>query len=160
MSGNLHDKINFVKEKLSKEISVADVFAKGIVDIRGLTKGKGFQGAIKRFGARLRFHKSEKGVRRIGSIGAWHPIGVRFRVPMAGQLGMFTRAVYNNKIIKVGKSDELNLKNITNYGDVKTDYILIRGSIQGPHKRQILLTHPLRQTRKQVKKSFEFLEFR
>ena len=79
---------------------------------------------------------------------------------MAGQLGMFTRVVYNNKIIQIGKPGELNLKNITNYGDVKTDYIIIRGSVQGPHKRQILLTYPLRQTRKQIKKNFEFLELR
>ena len=161
LAGSLGEKLDFAKEKLNKEISAAEIFEAGqLADARGLTKGKGLTGPVKRFGITLKQHKSEKGRRRPGSLGPWHPARVTFRVPMAGQLGMFTRAVYNNKIIKVGKSDELNLKNITNYGDVKTDYILIRGSIQGPHKRQILLTHPLRQTRKQVKKSFEFLELR
>ncbi|HEB47262.1 MAG TPA: 50S ribosomal protein L3, partial [Candidatus Pacearchaeota archaeon] len=109
----------------------------------------------------LKSHKSEKGRRRPGSLGPWHPARVTFRVPMAGQLGMFTRAVYNNKIIKVGKSeDEKELKNIHNFGDVKTDYIILRGSVQGPAKRQLLVTYPLRETKKQSKKNYEFIELR
>jgi len=163
MSGNLHDKINFVKEKLSKEISVADVFAKGIVDIRGLTKGKGFQGAIKRFGARLRFHKSEKGVRRIGSIGAWHPIGVRFRVPMAGQMGLFTRICANNPIVsskKLVEGDPVAKRVFANYGLVRTDYIVLAGSVQGPQKRQLLITATLTPSKHQAKKNYELIELR
>src|SRR3972149_5470751 len=161
LSGSLDEKLNYVKDKLNKEISVSEIFeVGGLADARGLTKGKGLSGPVKRFGITLKQHKSEKGRRRPGSLGPWHPARVIFRVPMAGQLGMFTRVVYNNKIIQIGKSEELNLKNRTNYGDVKTDYMIIRGSIQGPHKRQILLTYPLRETRKQIKKNFEFLELR
>jgi len=162
LAGNLDEKISFIKEKLGKEISVLDVFENNnLVDLRGLTKGKGFSGPVKRFGITLKSHKSEKGRRRPGSLGPWHPARVTFRVPMAGQLGMFTRAVYNNKIIKVGKSeDEKELKNIHNFGDVKTDYIILRGSVQGPAKRQLLVTYPLRETKKQSKKNYEFIELR
>ena len=161
LSGSLDEKLNYVKDKLNKEISISEIFEKGqLADARGLTKGKGLSGPVKRFGITLKQHKSEKGRRRPGSLGPWHPARVIFRVPMAGQLGMFTRVVYNNKIIQIGKPEEMNLKNRTNYGDVKTDYMIIRGSIQGPHKRQILLTYPLRETRKQIKKHFEFLELR
>ena len=162
LSGSLEDKMNFVKEKMNKEISVSEVFDKGLLaDARGLTKGKGLSGAVPRFGITLKQHKTEKGRRRPGSLGPWHPARVTFRVPMAGQLGMFTRAVYNNKIIKVGKAnDNAALKGMTNYGDVKTDYLVINGSIQGPQKRQILLTYPLRTTKKQAKKNYEFIEMR
>ncbi len=157
--GSIEEKFNFIKENLNKEISVLDVFEKGqIVDLRGLTKGKGFQGPVKRFGIKLRFHKSEKGRRKVGSIGPWHPARVTFRVPMAGQLGMFTRAVYNNMIIDIKKSSEKSIKNIKNYGDIKTDYIIIKGSIQGPAKRQLLITAPLRETKRTKKKDYELLE--
>jgi len=52
------EKLNYIKENINKEISVLDSFEKGeLIDLRGLTKGKGFQGAVKRFGVKLRFHK-------------------------------------------------------------------------------------------------------
>ena len=156
INGNLEEKFNFVKENLNKEISVTDSFEKGqLVDVRGLTKGKGFSGPVKRFGIKLKFHKSEKGRRRPGSLGPWHPARVTFRVPMAGQLGMFTRVLYNNKILEIG---EKKFTNIKNYGDIKTDYIIVRGSIQGPVKRQLLITYPLRPSKKQSKKNYEVIK--
>jgi len=155
LKGDINEKMKFVKENMSKELSVNDFFQKGeVVDLRGLTKGKGLQGPVKRFGIKLRSHKAEKGIRKVGSIGPWHPARVSFRVPMAGQLGMFTRIIYNNKIMEVGKSDG-KFKNLKNYGDIKTDYIIVRGSIQGPSKRQLIMTRALRPTKKQLKKNFE-----
>jgi large subunit ribosomal protein L3 len=160
MIGSIEDKINFIKDHLGKEILISDVFEEGqLIDLRGLTKGKGFQGPVKRFGINLRSHKAEKGVRKVGSIGPWHPARVTFRVPMAGQLGMFTRVAYNKKIIGLGKSDDkAELKNIKNYGDIKSDYIFVQGSVQGPAKRQLILTSSLRPTKKQIKKKYELLE--
>ena len=158
--GALEEKMNFVKDKLEKEILISDVFESGgLVDLRGLTKGHGFSGPVKRFGINLKSHKSEKGVRRPGNIGPWHPARVTFRVPMAGQLGMFTRVIYNNKILKIGKSDD-KLTNIKNFGDVKTDYLIVDGSVQGPAKRQLILTNSIRPTKKQTKKNYEVLELR
>ena len=160
LSGTIEEKINFIKEKTGKELSVLDFFEKNqLIDLRGLTKGKGTQGPVKRFGITLKSHKSEKGRRRPGSIGPWHPARVIFRVPMAGQLGMFTRVSYNNNIIDLGKS-ESKIKAIKKYGDLKTDYIVVRGSIQGPSKRQLVLTSPLRPSKKQLKKEFELISLK
>ncbi len=162
---NIEEKFNWIKENANKEFSIADSFETGqLVDVKGLTKGKGFQGPVKRFGIKLKDHKSEKGRRRPGSLGPWHPARVIFRVPMAGQLGMFTRTHYNHKIIAIGKASEFaqaeKLKSIKNYGDVKTDFIILRGSVQGSAKRQLMITAPIRESKKQVKKSFELLELR
>jgi len=160
LNGNVDDKLKFIKENLNKEISILDVFEKGeVVDFRGLTKGKGLSGPVKRFGISLKVKKSEKGQRRPGSLGPWHPARVTFRVPQAGQLGMFTRIICNNNIIDMGKS-EGKLKNIKNFGDVKTDYIIVKGSVQGSSKRQLLITAPLRKSKMQTKKSFELEELK
>jgi large subunit ribosomal protein L3 len=160
--GNLEEKLNFIKTNLHKEISALDTFEKGkLIDLRGLTKGKGLQGPVKRFGITLKSHKSEKGQRRPGSLGPWHPARVTFRAPMAGQLGMFTRVVYNNKIVDLGNVEKnQNLKNIKNFGNIRTDYILVRGSVPGPSKRQLLITPSFRETKKQAKKDFQLLELR
>jgi large subunit ribosomal protein L3 len=161
LTGTFDEKLNFVKEKINKELEIFDFFEKGqLVDFRGLTKGKGLQGPVKRFGITLKSHKSEKGVRKPGSIGPWHPARVTFRVPMAGQLGMFTRAIYNNKIIELGKfsEDQKFLKNIKNYGNIKTNYIIVTGSVQGPSKRQLLITSPLRETKKSKRKKYDLIE--
>ncbi len=164
LAGNFDEKISFVRENLNKEISIFDVFnGWQVADLRGLTKGKGFSGPVKRFGIKLRFHKTEKGQRKVGSIGPWHPARVTFRVPMAGQMGMFTRVHYNQKIISLGKSPKEpneKLKNIKNYGDIHSDYILVAGSVQGPAKRQLLITAPLRGSKMQLKKNFEFIELK
>ena len=159
--GIVEEKLNFVKEHANKEFSVLNIFEKGqLIDIRGLTKGQGLQGPVKRFGITLKSHKSEKGRRRPGSLGPWHPARVTFRAPQAGQLGMFTRIVYNSKIIDMGKSADKPLRNIKNYGDVNTDYIIMKGSVQGPAKRQLLITSPLRETKKQSKKNYELVGLR
>ena len=163
LTGSVEEKFNFVKENLGKEISITDIFETNqLVDIRGLTTGRGLQGPVKRFNLHLKSHKSEKGRRRPGSIGPWHPPRVTFRVPMAGQLGMFTRVHYNQNIISIGNVEDLKkgLSGIKNYGNVKTDYLVVRGSVQGPSKRQVLVTAPLRESKKQSKKNYELIELR
>lgn len=163
LEGSLEEKINFVKENQGKEITLDKFTKEGeLIDVRGLTKGKGLVGPVKRFGIDLKSHKSEKGVRRPGALGPWHPARVTFRAPISGQMGMFTRIVYNNKILKIGKvgEEDKKLKNMKNYGNIKTDYIIVHGSVQGPAKRQLLLTPALRPNRKQTKKSYELIELR
>lgn len=159
LEGSFEEKLNFVKEKLTKPITLEDVFEKGqLIDIRGVTKGKGLQGPVKRFGIHLKSHKSEKGQRRPGSIGPWHPARVTFKVPMAGQMGLFTRVVYNNKIIDLG--NEKKFKNLSHYGNINTNYLIVTGSVQGPKKRAVLLTQSMRPTKKQLKKKYELIELR
>ncbi|MBI2630163.1 50S ribosomal protein L3 [Candidatus Pacearchaeota archaeon] len=162
LQGSLDEKLKFVKEHMSKEIKFSEIFKPGIlVDIRGLTTGKGLESSIKRFGLGLKGHKSEKGQRRPGSLGPWHPAHVIFRVPMAGQLGMFTRIQYNSKIVCIGKIAEKNInpENGWNaYGKIKTEYIIVPGSVHGTAKRQLLLTSPLRATKTRIKKQYEFVK--
>lgn len=155
INGTATEKLEFAKSLLNKEINFEDFFDKNqIIDVRGLTKGKGYSGAVSRFGINLKPHKSEKGIRRPGTLGPWHPARVTFHVPMSGQLGMFTRVQYNNKLIAIGKN--LN-DEIKHYGFVKNNYCLIKGSVQGVPKRAFLITAPLRPTKKQSKLNLEFL---
>ena len=163
LSGSVSEKLDFVKNNLSKEISIKDVFNDGIVDIRGVTKGKGTQGSTKRFGLDLKSHKAEKGVRGPGSGGSWHPTRVEFMHPMAGQMGFFTRVVYNNKIINIENIKEKDInpsQGFKYFGKIKTDYLIVHGSIQGPAKRQLLITVPLRATKNQTKRNYELMELR
>ena len=155
------NKLEFVKKLIGKELSLSDFSKSDLLDVRGLTIGKGTQGPIKRFGATLRFHKSEKGLRKIGSIGPWHPARVTYQVPMAGQMGYFSIVVYNLNLVNSGKISDKDINpssGFPHYGKIKTSYVLLRGSVPGPAKRQILLTPSYRPTKMQAKKKYEFLE--
>lgn len=162
ISGNKEEQLSFVKSFIGKEISVFDFIDKHkMLDVRALTTGRGMQGPVKRFGIRLRHHKSEKGVRKVGSIAPWHPARVTFRTPMAGQLGYFTRVHYNLPVVTSGKIQDKNInpkQGFKNYGNVKSNYIVLKGSVQGPVKRQVLLTSSIRPSKAQKKHKFEFQE--
>jgi len=163
LSGNKEEKLKFIKDRLNKEIHVSEVFSQGIVDVHAVSKGFGTQGPVKRFGISLKFHKSEKGVRRPGSLGPWHPARVTFRVSQMGQTGFHTRLAYNNLILETGKIIEKNInkkEGFHNYGNIKTDYLILRGSIPGVTKRAVLITSPIRPTIKQSKQKYEVLEIR
>lgn len=158
---NASDKLSFVKELIGKELSLQDLMKWNLVDVRGLTRGKGLVGPVKRFGIEFKDHKSEKGRRRPGSLGPWHPARVIFRVPMAGQLGTFTRTHYNLSVLDSGKISEKDINKesgFKNYGKIKSNYIILAGSVQGPSKRQILITPAMRPNRKGLKKSYEVKE--
>lgn len=74
---------------------------------------------------------------------------------------MFTRVHYNLRAINLNTIVEKNINPGTgfkNYGKVQTSYIIVKGSVQGPPKRQILITPALRPTKEQVKKKYEFME--
>lgn len=162
LGGSLQEKVEFVKSHGSKEILASEILKKmDLVDVRGVSKGHGFEGPVKRFGIGLKGHKSEKGRRRPGSLGPWHPHHVTFRVSQAGQLGMHTRINYNQKIIEIGKISEKNINpkgGWHKFGNINTEYLILRGSIPGPAKRQMLLTRSLRATKNSDKKNYEFLK--
>ncbi|MGV8152103.1 MAG: 50S ribosomal protein L3 [Candidatus Nanoarchaeia archaeon] len=163
LKGNIDEKINFVKNNIGKEISIKSAFIDHIVDIRGVTIGKGFQGIVKRYGAHLKAHKSEKGLRSLGSGGPWHPSRVTFRELRAGQMGFFSRVAYNIKVVNVGNINEKDInpgEGFKHYGKINTDYVLLFGSVPGPRKRQLLITSTLRENKKHSKKNYEFIEIR
>ena len=147
ISGNKEDKLNYAKNLLGKEIKVSEIFKiNQNVDIHAVTKGKGFQGPVKRFGLQLKAHKSEKKRRAPGNLGAWTPKKILFTVPQAGQMGFHTRTEFNKTILKISSNvDEINPKSgLEHYGFVKSDYILVKGSIPGAKKRLIIMTYPIR----------------
>jgi len=151
LGGTNEEKLSFIKEHMDKELTVNDILTEGeLVDVHAITKGKGYQGAVKRFGIGLKSHKSEKGRRTPGSLGGWSgQAHFMYRVAHAGQMGYHQRVQYNNQIIKIGEQpEEVNPKGgFINYGLVKNNYVLIKGSVPGPKKRLIILTKALRPTR-------------
>ena len=158
LGGKNEDKLNYVKENLGKEIKIADVFGSGsLVDVHGTTKGKGFQGTVKRYGVPVRQHKSEKTKRGIGNLGAWTPKRVDYRVPQPGKMGYHLRTEYNKQVIKLGEdgSEVVPKSGLTGYGIVKNSYLLLKGSIVGPRKRAVLLTQSIRPSKKLQKEEFE-----
>ncbi|MEK6835056.1 MAG: 50S ribosomal protein L3 [Nanoarchaeota archaeon] len=150
ISGSKDEKLNYAKDVLGKEIKISEIFKTNQnVDIHSVTKGKGFQGPVKRFGVNLKSHKSEKKRRAPGNLGAWTPKKILFTVPQAGQLGFQTRTEHNKTILKISSNvDEINPKSgLEHYGFVKSEYILVKGSISGSRRRPIILTQPIRTNR-------------
>jgi large subunit ribosomal protein L3 len=108
------------------------------VDVSGITKGKGTQGPVKRWGVQLRKgkHHRQGYRRRIGNLGPWNPSRVRSTVPQQGQMGYHQRTELNKRLVAVGDEDDINpAGGFVNYGEVDGDYVLIKGSLPGPNKR-------------------------
>jgi len=148
LSGNVEQQLAYAKGVLGKELRVKDVFAEHeFVDVKAVTKGKGMQGPVKRFGVKIHRPKAKKR-RVVGSIGPWNPSTVMFTVARAGQMGYHSRTELNKKILKVGEAteaDKISPKaGFKNYGMVKNDFLLIGGSVAGPAKRAISLRHGIR----------------
>ncbi len=147
LGGSVKDKYDFVKAHIGKPISFSDVFEPGtLVDSHSVTKGYGFQGPVRRFGIGFKPHKSEKGVRRPGSLGAWTPERVTYETPMAGQTGYHLRTEYNKQILAYYEDPSVIQKagGFKHYGVLKNPVVLIKGSIGGPSKRLIVLTYSIR----------------
>lgn len=158
LGGSQEEKLSYAKQKLGQEIRLEEVFEPGLsVDVHGITKGKGFQGTVKRFGVPLRQHKAEKTKRGIGTLGPWQPKRVLFTVPQSGKMGYHLRTEYNKQILKIsGKPQEINLPSgFKHYGLVKNSCLFLKGSVPGPRKRPLLLLPSLRPNPAFVKDSFE-----
>ena len=139
LGGKKEEQLQFGQDKLSKEIAINEVFLEGQqIDIHSITKGKGFQGPVKRFGVSIRQHKSEKTKRGPGNVGGWS-CNDSWRVAHAGQMGYHTRTEYNKWVVKIGdKVEEVNIKGgFVRYGEIKSQYLLVKGSVGGNKKRLI-----------------------
>jgi len=140
------------KSILGKELYVNELIKPGQqFDVYGITKGKGFQGPVKRFGITLRSHKSEKAIRNPGAVGPWHPHHGNYTVAHAGQMGYHQRQEKNKLILKVGtKPEEINVNGgFVHYGFVKNPYVLFKGSLQGTPKR-LLIFMPTKRPNKKI----------
>lgn len=145
--GSIKDQFEHVKALLGQELRVRDIFQPGqFLDVVAVTKGKGFQGVIKRFGVSKLPHKSRKRVRAVGTLGPWHPNRIMYTVPRGGQMGFHQRTEYNKRLLRIGeKSDDITPSGgFPHYGNLESDFLLIDGSIPGPSRRLVRLRVPSR----------------
>ena len=150
-------KIGYVVNNFGKQVSIKDVFEAGqCVDISAITRGKGVEGPITRFGVKRKQHKSRKSVRALGTLGPISPAVVTYTVPRQGQRGFHQRTEYNKRILIISNSDKdsdfkINPKGgFEHYGLVKNDYIIVKGSVAGVPKRLIKMRFPIRAISKKV----------
>ena len=117
--------VNVNDYTLGQTIGV-DIFEAGeIVDVTGTSKGKGFQGVIKR-------HNQSRGPmghgsqyhRGVGSLGTMLPMHVLKGKKMPGQMGAKQVTIQNLEVVKV---------------DVENNIILVKGSVPGPKKSLVVL---------------------
>ena len=120
----------------------ADVFEAGdMVDVIGVTKGKGFAGAMKRHGFKglSSSHGTQKKHRSPGSIGACAtPARVFKGVRMAGHMGNVRVTTLNLKVIKV---------------DPERNLMLVRGAVPGPRGGLVMVRTAIRITRRTAGKA-------
>jgi len=145
--GDKGQQLDYALSILGKEVNIKEVFREGqLIDVIGVTKGKGFAGVIKRYNVieLPRWHKHRKGSRKIGTRGP--SLGTPSYVPQPGQLGFHRRTEYNKRILKISDNvNEINPKGgFVRYGIVRNTYILLQGSIIGSKKRPIFLREPIR----------------
>ncbi|WP_435175873.1 50S ribosomal protein L3 [Halorussus sp. AFM4] len=139
--GSLGDRVDFALDLLADggEHAMNDVFRAGeYMDVSGVTKGKGTQGPVKRWGVQKRKgkHARQGWRRRIGNLGPWNPSRVRSTVPQQGQTGYHQRTELNKRLIDLGEGDDVNVDGgFVNYGEVDGSYALVKGSVPGPNKR-------------------------
>lgn len=145
--GSTAEQLDYLKSLLGKEVQASDIFSEGeYVDVIGITKGKGIQGPVKRWGVKTLPHKSRKTVRGVGTLGAWTPHYVMYTVPRAGQMGFHQRTEFNRRILKIG-DDGMNLApkgGFQHYGTIKRTYVVLSGSVPGPAKRLVKLRYAVR----------------
>ncbi|MFX1491231.1 MAG: 50S ribosomal protein L3 [Promethearchaeota archaeon] len=147
LGGSINDQFEYAKNLLGQEIRVRDIFQPGqFLDVIAVTKGKGFQGVVKRFGVSKLPHKSRKRVRAVGTLGPWHPNRIMYTVPRAGQMGFHQRTEYNKRLLRIGeKSDDITPPGgFPHYGLLQSDFLLLDGSIPGPSRRLVQLRVPNR----------------
>jgi large subunit ribosomal protein L3 len=145
--GSIQEQLKYAKSLLGKTVSITDVFKEGhYLDAIAITKGKGFQGPVKRWGINILPRKSRKTKRGVASIGPWKPARVLYTVPRAGQMGYHQRTEYNKRILKIGvDGKEVTPKGgFVKYGEVKGTYVIIDGSLPGPAKRLVRMRYPVR----------------
>ena len=112
--------VNVEEYEVGQEVKV-EIFAEGdVVDVTGVTKGKGFQGVIKRHGqSRGPMAHGSRYHRRPGSMGPVAPNRVFKQKKLPGQMGGTVVTIQNLEIVKV---------------DVERNLLLVKGNVPGSKK--------------------------
>lgn len=144
---SIDEQLKYAESVLGGYVTAFDVFREGqFVDVIGVTKGRGFQGVVKRFGVKElpRWHKHRKGSRKIGSRSPG--FGTMSEPPQPGQMGFHRRTEYNKRILKMGENgaEVTYAGGVLHYGLVYGPYVLVKGSLLGPSKRMLIFRHPVR----------------
>ncbi|MFI8578062.1 50S ribosomal protein L3 [Rossellomorea aquimaris] len=115
--------VNVEEYEVGQEVKV-DIFAAGeIVDVTGVSKGKGFQGAIKRHNqSRGPMSHGSRYHRRPGSMGPVDPNRVFKGKLLPGRMGGEQITIQNLEIVKI---------------DADRNLILVKGNVPGPKKQLI-----------------------
>lgn len=110
---------------LGQEIK-ADIFAEGeLVDVTGTSKGKGYQGVIKRFNqSRGPMGHGSQYHRGVGSLGTMRPKRVLKGKGLPGHMGAETVTVQNLEVVMV---------------DLENNVILVKGNVPGPKKSLVII---------------------
>ncbi|KAK5856356.1 hypothetical protein PBY51_007959 [Eleginops maclovinus] len=164
--GSISDKVDWAKERLEKAVPVSAVFYQDeMIDVIGVTRGHGFKGVTSRWHTKKLPRKTHKGLRKVACIGAWHPARVSYTIARAGQKGYNHRTELNKKIYRMGQAIHIkdgkliqnnastdydaSQKTITpmggfpHYGDVKNDFLMVKGCVVGTKKRVLTLRKSL-----------------
>lgn len=117
--------VNLAEYELGQEVK-AEIFAVGdVVDVTGTSKGKGFQGPIKRHNySRGPMSHGSHYHRGPGSLGSTDPMRVFKGKKLAGHMGHERVTVQNLEIVKV---------------DAEKNLLLIKGAIPGPKKSWVIV---------------------
>ncbi len=136
---------DFSKEVKPGDVIGATLFAKGdYVDAIGITKGRGFEGVVKRhrFRGGDMTHGAKGWHRRNGAIGQrLFPGTVMRGMKMPGHMGQVRRTSQNLEVIQVRESDNVLLVKGAIPG-AKGDYVVIRESKKLPRGRVIKKAPP------------------
>ncbi len=123
--------------QLGKKIKV-DIFEVGeIVDVTGISKGKGFQGVIKRYNQkRGPMTHGSRHHRRVGSLGSVGQMNVSKGKKLPGHMGNETVTIQNLKIVAI---------------DTVNNLILIKGSVPGPSKSLVIVKTSIKKPKLKIK---------
>ncbi len=111
--------------EVGDEITVDSFVAGEVVDVQGTSKGKGYQGVIKRHGQHIGPKGHGSGAHRIvGSMGPIAPNRIAPGKKMPGHMGHETTTIQNLEVIAV---------------DSKNNLLLIKGSIPGPKRGLVVV---------------------
>lgn len=117
--------VNLADYEVGQEVKV-ELFAEGdVVDVTGVTKGKGFQGVIKRHGqSRGPMAHGSRYHRRPGSMGPVAPNRVFKQKNLPGQMGGNQVTIQNLQIVKV---------------DAERNLLLVKGNVPGARKSLVVV---------------------
>ncbi len=126
--------VNINDYTLGQEIK-ADIFTEGeVVDVTGTTKGKGFQGVIKRHGqSRGPMGHGSHYHRRPGSMGTMRPMHVLKGKKLPGHMGVATVTIQNLEIVAVNLEENVVLVK-GNIPGAKNSLVFIKSAVKNPNK--------------------------